>query len=338
MKPENVEKIQLGIFPTPLQEMKNLEEKIGVKNLYIKRDDMTDVGMSGNKIRKLEYLIKEAMGEGCDTLLTYGGPQTNHGRLVVASAVRCKMHSVLLLDGERPAYASGNIILDEMMGADVRFIGDGDKEKLTQEIIDEYAAKGHKVYVIPVGGSNAVGALGYVNMVKELMEQMKEMNIAPKYIVSACGSMGTFCGLWAGIKYYNAPFEVIPVAVNPKTTYREDKAAALINEISEKYELGFTCKPEELHLNFGRGNEIYAGVAYNTPDEQTQEAMRVLASTEAIFTDPCYSGKTFHGYLDMVQNVLPKDSGVVFLHTGGVPAIWTKEHLDFAQNIYWNKK
>ena len=174
-------------------------------------------------------------------------------------------------------------------------------------------------------------------MVKELMEQIEDMNINPKYIVTACGSMGTFCGIWAGIKYYKAPFEVIPVAVNPLTNFREDHAAELINQISQEYELNISCSADELSLNFKRGEEIYSGTAYNVPDEQTQRAMHVLAKTEAIFTDPCYSGKAFHGFLDMVENVLPKDCGVIFLHTGGIPAIWTKEHLDFAQSIYWNK-
>lgn len=337
MKLEDVKKVELGIFPTPLQRMTNLEKEIGVQNLYIKRDDMTDIGLSGNKIRKLEYLIKEAVDQKCDTLLTFGGPQTNHGRLVASAAVRCNMKSILVLDGERPEYASGNIILDEMLGSDLYFVGDKNKDELVKEIIEKYEQNGRKVYTIPVGGSNTTGAVGYVNMVKELMEQIEDMNINPKYIVTACGSMGTFCGIWAGIKYYQAPFEVIPVAVNPLTNFREDHAAELINNISREYELNISCSADELHLNFNRGKEIYSGTAYNVPDEQTQRAMHVLAKTEAIFTDPCYSGKAFHGFLDMVENVLPKDSGVIFLHTGGIPAIWTKEHLDFAQSIYWNK-
>lgn len=335
MKLENAKKVNIGIFPTPLQRMSNLEKELGVKNLYIKRDDMTDVGMSGNKIRKIEYLLHDAIEHDCNTLLTFGGPQTNHGRLVAAVAARFNMKCILILDGERPDYASGNIILDKMVGADLYFCGKHDKEALAQSIISKYEANGDKVYEIPVGGSNATGALGYVTMVKELMDQIDEMGIAPKYIVTACGSLGTYCGLWAGIKYYNAPFEVIPIAVNPETTYREEKAAQLINEISEKYELNITCDPSELHLNFSRETENYSGIAYNTPDLQTQKAIHLLARTEAIFTDPCYSGKSFHGFADMVKNAFPKDCGAIFLHTGGVPAIWTKEHLDFAQNLYW---
>ena len=138
MKLEDVKKVELGIFPTPLQRMTNLEKEIGVQNLYIKRDDMTDIGLSGNKIRKLEYLIKEAVDQKCDTLLTFGGPQTNHGRLVASAAVRCNMKSILVLDGERPEYASGNIILDEMLGSDLYFVGDKNKDELVKKNKKKY--------------------------------------------------------------------------------------------------------------------------------------------------------------------------------------------------------
>lgn len=335
MKLEDVRKAKLALLPTPFQRMENLERELDCPGLFIKRDDLTDVGLSGNKIRKLEYLVQQAIDQGCNTLLTYGGPQTNHGRLTVAAAVKNRMKSVLILSGEKPEYCSGNLVLDRMMGADLRFTT-GDTAQLAKEVIAEYEANGDKVFDIPIGGSTEEGALGYFYMVKEMMEQMEEMDVHPKYVVTGSGSQGTFCGMWLGAKYFNAGFEVIPVAVNPNPPFKEEQAADLINRISSKYELGITCDPSELKINIRRGDICYSGLGYNVPDAGTREAMRLLARTEAIFTDPCYTGKIFHGFVDMAQNVFPRDSGVVFIHTGGIPGIWSREHLDAAQHELWD--
>lgn len=334
MKLEHVRKTAMALLPTPFQRMENLERELDCPGLYIKRDDLTDVGLSGNKIRKLEYLVQEAIDQGCNTLLTYGGPQTNHGRLTVAAAVRNRMKSVLVLSGEKPEYCSGNLVLDRMMGADLRFTT-GDTAELAKQVIAEYEAKGDRVFEIPLGGSTEEGALGYFYMAKELMDQMDQMGVHPKYVVTGSGSQGTFCGLWLGARYFGAGFQVIPVAVNPNPPFKEEQAADLINRISRKYELGITCKPSDLEIRIRRGDVCYSGLGYNVPDAGTREAMRLLARTEAIFTDPCYTGKIFHGFVDMAQHVFPRDAGVVFIHTGGIPGIWSREHLDAAQQELW---
>lgn len=319
----------LGLLPTPLERMYNLEKYLGISNLYIKRDDLTGLGLSGNKVRKLEFLVQDAINKGCTTLLTYGGPQTNHGRLTAAAAVKKGMKCILILEGKKPEYCSGNIILDKLMGADLYFTED-DPQAKAREVIEQYEKNGEKIYEIGPGGSNDVGVLGYIFMVKELIEQFEEQKISPKYLVTASGSLGTFCGLWLGAKYFNAEFDVVPVAVNPKTKFREKLAADLINQASAKYNMGITCTEEELKINMN-----YAGLGYNIPDKDTQEAMRILSATEAIFVDPCYTGKSFYGYLDLVQNTFGNGAGAVYLHTGGVPAIWTKEHLDSMQEKFW---
>lgn len=336
MKLEQLNRVPLGVFPTPLQRMSNLEKELGHQGaLYIKRDDMTDVAMCGNKVRKLEYLVADALAQGCTTLLTIGGPQTNHGRLTVGAAVRYGLKSALILKGERPDYCSGNLVLDRMMGAEL-FFAPSDPDAAVAKTIKILESRGEKVYFIPAGGSNLIGIAGYIQMVPELIAQCKEQNIAPEYLVCASGSMGTFGGLWLGAKYYNAPFEVLPVAVNPATPNREEKISAYINSVSEHYELGITSTPETFKLNFGRGDISYSGPGYNVPDAETRKHMNLLARTEAIFLDPCYSGKGFHGFVDMVQNVLPAAADAIFLHTGGTPAIWTKEHLDAAQEELWS--
>lgn len=327
----DVKKYPLGNFPTPLERMSNLEKYLGVPNLFIKRDDLNGLGLAGNKVRKLEYLVQDAMDQGCTALLTYGGPQTNHGRLTVAAAVKCGMKAILILDEERPDYCSGNLILDELMGADLYFTAADPKQK-AREVMAEYEKRGEKVYEIAPGGSSEIGALGYFFMMQELGRQLKEQDIHPRYLVASSGSLGTFSGMWLGAKYFNVGLEVVPVAVDPLASCREVPAADLINRTSKKYGLGLTCTPEELKINLS-----YAGLGYNIPDADTQEAMRILASTEAIFVDPCYTGKSFRGYLDLVQNVFAHGDGAIYLHTGGIPAIWTKEHLDSMQDRFWNK-
>ncbi len=327
-----LKKLSLAKLPTPLDFMPNLTKKLGQGNLYIKRDDLTDTGLSGNKIRKLEYLVADAIAQKCDILLTYGGEQTNHGRLTIAASLRARMKAILVLQGKEPDYYSGNLALDKLMGADIFFTEDNLQE-FGAKLIKNYEKKGHKIYEIPIGGSNALGAYGYFKMVEELMAQLKQQNIAPKYLVTACGSLGTFAGLWAGAKYFNAPFQVIPIGVNPETSYREEQAAKLINEMSKKYDFGIRCHASELKIHFGRGDISYSGLAYNRPDERTQKAIKLLAQTEAIFVDPCYSGKSFHGFVDQVQHVFEGED-VIFLHTGGIPALWTKEHLDDMQKLF----
>lgn len=332
MKFENLEKTNLAVLPTPLQYMPNLSEKLGVGKLYVKRDDLTTVGLSGNKIRKLEYLIHDAKKNGYTTLLTYGGEQTNHGRLTAATAVKSNMKSILVLGGKEPNYYSGNLVLDKLMGADVYFT-EGDRAVLAKEIIQQYEAAGEKVYEIPVGASNELGALGYFDMIKELKEQFQTEGIMPKYLVVGVGSLGTFAGLWLGAKYYGVDFEIIPISIDPEPSYTEAVAKEYINRTSQYLGLDIRCKEDDFQWVYQIGEENISGLGYNVPDRQTQEAIRLLASTEAIFTDPCYSGKVFHGFVEICKHNLKKEESAVFLHTGGVPAIWTKEHLDAMQGL-----
>jgi len=325
-------KVNLAILPTPLQLMPNLTEVLGTGDLYIKRDDLTTVGLSGNKIRKLEYLLAEAKAQGATTLLTYGGAQTNHGRLTVAAATKAKMKSILILSGPEPEYFSGNLVLDKLMGADLYFT-EGDKAEKAKEVIQAYQAAGEKVYEIPMGGSNELGALGYFYMVEELKAQFEEMGISPKFLIAGVGSVGTFAGLWLGIRHFGLDLELVPISVTPEAFFTEEEAADYINRTSEFLGLTQHCQKEELKWIYGDGEQSYAGIGYNQPDRQTQEAIRLLARTEAIFTDPCYSGKVFHGFVDTCKKHLSTEESAVFLHTGGVPGLWTKEHLDHMQTM-----
>ena len=337
MKIEDMKKTALGAYPTPLEKMEHLSRKHtgGRFSLYIKRDDQAGPAFGGNKTRKLEYVLKEALDQGCTAMLTYGGPQTNHGRTTVAAAIKCGLKPILILEGDAPDYLSGNLTLDAMMGADIVFTHD--VEKARAEVIARYEAAGDKVYDLPMGGSNLTGIAGYIMAAKEMIEQCEAMDIHPEHLVCTVGSLGTFGGLVLGARYFNAPFDVIGVPVIPGrlASLRED-AAEFINKAAAHYEMDIRVTPEELNIQNGPEDAPYSGEEYNKPDPLTRSAMFELAREEGIICDPTYTGKTLRGLLDMVDKGIIRGD-TIFLHTGGAVAVWTKEHLDdMQQGLFGN--
>lgn len=331
MKVEEMKKFHLGEYPTPLEPLTNLTKKYGKGKLYIKRDDMAGPAFGGNKTRKLEYIMKEAVDGGYTAMLTVGGPQTNHGRTTVAAAVKYGLKPILVLGGPAPTYLSGNLTLDAMIGTDLVFAGD-DMVGAVEATIERYEKQGDKVYYLPAGGTAMTGVVGYIMAVPELMRQMEEMNIHPKYVVCAVGSLGTYGGLNLGVRYFNAPFKILGVPVAPSKDDPRIGAAKFMNEVSTFYNMGITVTPEELLVNNGPAEAPYSGEEYNRPDPITRKYMFELAREEGIILDPTYTGKAFRGFLDMVETgYIKPDEDAVFLHTGGATAVWTKEHLDDMQ-------
>lgn len=350
MKISEIKKVNTGFLPTPMHEMKNLTTKLNKANLLIKRDDLTGIGFGGNKLRKLDYIVKDALDGGYTTLLTYGGPQTNHGRLTAAAAARFGMKSIIMCYGQAPKNASGNILLDRILGAEICFMDTTEVRKLpkekmvagyhklrddsTKKIIERYEAQGDKVYIVPIGGHSELGTLGYIEAVKEIMEQLALSNSTADYLVAGLGSGGTFAGLWLGAKYYRAPFQVIGVSVSPLEKNRMAEISQFINQVSETFELGISCQEEELWVE----NDFY-GQGYNIPDEKTREYLYLLARTEGIFVDPCYTGKTFRGFVDLVESEkIPADKTAIYLHTGGQPGLYTEEHIEAMQAELWENQ
>ena len=183
------------------------------------------------------------------------------------------------------------------------------------------------------GGSNAVGSAGYLAMVPELLAQADSLPVPPARLVCTMGSLGTFAGLWLGARAFGAPFSVTGVAVNPATGYTREKAAALVNEMSAAYGLDIAAAPEDMDIIYADAAHDYAGPGYNVPDAKTRGAVELLARTEGIFLDPCYTAKSFRGFCDIAREL---DGGAIFVHTGGTPALWTQEHLDAFAADYWN--
>lgn len=205
------------------------------------------------------------------------------------------------------------------------------RKAAAKKVIEMYEAKGEKVYEMPAGGSTTTGVLGYFDCVEEIMTQLKEQKIDINYIVCSSGSNGTYAGLWLGTKYYNAPFKVIGCTVSPYSWQNNINMANLINETSERFKLGIHAEPEDLTI---LGD--YSGIAYDVPDDNTFNTIYRLARTEGLFVDPCYTGKGFTGLLDLIESEkIPAGSNVLFIHTGGVPGLYSEQHIKkFNQQIW----
>lgn len=346
-----------GCFPTPLHRLNRLSQELGC-NIFLKRDDLTGLGFSGNKIRKLQYLVQDALDQGCTTLLTYGGVQSNHARQTAAVAARYGLKSVLiatLKTGQPPAALSGNLLLDAILNCDVVFMdtlplqvraGQWSPDEIEAEtsrlrrrtadqVIREYEARGERVYEIPAGGSTPLGCMGYFYAVQEIIQQLEAMGQTMDYLVCPCGSKGTFAGLWLGARYFQAPFTVVGSCVSPHSdTYREN-VCGLIREMCACYGLGTPPEADELCLYCSE----YAGLAYDTPDPATFETICHLARTEGLFVDPCYSAKGMMALLKLVENhTIPAGSNVLFIHTGGLPALYSAQHLAQFSRDLWEAK
>ncbi len=348
MKKDEVKRFNLGLEKTPIQRLENVNRDLGV-NLYIKRDDLNGLGAGGNKLRKLNYLAKDAVQSGCNVLLTFGGVQTNHGRMTAAVAARLGLKSCIILNGPPPEKATGNLILDKMLNSELVFMDNSEfknapdaeekmnvlREKTLKSVIKSYEENGDKVYIIPLGGSNPLGALGYVDAVDEIETQLSEMHLDLDYMITAYGSIGTYAGLIVGSRMRNHNYKLIGMNVlHDFISHPEllNEHLDYINDISRMYDLGVTITSEDLWIE---KETIRSG--YNIPDPLTQERVMYLAAREAIFLDYCYTGKAFSGLVDLVnQKKIPRGSNILFMHTGGLPGIFSDIHEDAMQEKLWS--
>ncbi len=325
-------RIRLATLPTPLQEAPRLREALGgaerCPRILIKRDDLTGLAFGGNKARKLEFLVADAMEQHSTVLITTGAVQSNHARMTAAAARLAGMRSALVLTSktENPD-VQGNLLLDRLLDADVHLLlpeAGKSADEAMEEVAEKLESQGERPYIIPGGGSNAVGALGYAAATLELVGQLFDLGEAPKRLYFASGSRGTQAGLVLGAKLYNAPYQVYGVAVSPGTGERSERAAQIVHQAANL--LGSDVAVTERDFVH---DDNYAGEAYGVPTEGCLEAIALLARNEAIFLDPVYSGKAMAALIDHVRQgqFSPSDS-VVFLHTGGTPALFAHgEHL-----------
>ncbi|RVU15115.1 D-cysteine desulfhydrase [Streptomyces antnestii] len=309
----------LGHFPTPLEPMERLTATLRrsgpAPNLWIKRDDCTGLATGGNKTRKLEYLVADALQRGADTLITSGAIQSNHVRQTAAAAARTGLACAVVLehavDRDDDYTGSGNILLDGLFGAEIvdRLPAGSDMEMAAQEVAAVYRARGNTPYVIPIGGSNAIGSLGYVDCAAELAQH--EIDITS--VVLGTGSAGTQAGLLAGLRSLGSDTDVLGVCVSRT----EEAQRKLVHELTVEV-LELLGSTDGLPAERVRADDRFVGDGYGIPTAAMVDAVTLVARTEGILLDPVYTGKAMAGLLgNIAEGKFGPDDNVVFLHTGG---------------------
>jgi L-cysteate sulfo-lyase len=326
----------LATLPTPITDAVRLREALGgasqCPRILIKRDDLTALGLGGNKARKLEFLIADALSNGARTVVTTGAVQSNHARMTAAAARIAGLKCVLVLSSraEVPA-VEGNLLLDYLFGAEVRFVpaedpmlAVGHDEAVVADVVREEAAAGRTAYVIPVGGSSPVGSLGYVSGTAELVDQLRGLGASPSRLYYASGSRGTQAGLTLGAKLSDAPYALWGIAVSAGEPEKLQRAKNAANDAAAL--LGVATRITDADLFTDQG---FIGEGYGIPTPAGLEAIDLLARTEAILLDPVYTSKGFAALLAHVRSAaIPPTDTIVFLHTGGMPALFTRAFAD----------
>jgi L-cysteate sulfo-lyase len=318
-------RIRLGHLPTPLEPMENLSRHLGGPRLWVKRDDCTGLSTGGNKTRKLEYLMAEARAQGADTVITQGATQSNHARQTAAAAAKLGFACHVLLEDRTgytdPAYTrSANVLLDKLHGAAVsRRPGGADMQAEMEALAEDLRKSGKRPYVIPGGGSNPVGALGYVGAALELVAQAAAMDLRIDHVVHATGSAGTQAGLVAGLVALNSGVPVLGIGVRAPREKQEANVLALAQRTADHLGLpAGTVRAAHVTANCD-----YVGRGYGIPTQGMVEAVKLLAEKEGILLDPVYSGKGMAGLIDLIgKGHFKPGENVVFIHTGGAVGLF----------------
>lgn len=334
---DGMAKAELGFFPTPFYRLNRLSEDLGV-NLFIKRDDFTGMNLfGGNKIRKLQYLMGDAVAKGCEYVFTFGATQSNHAMQTVSACRRCGLKPVLYLVAivePDEGNLRSNLLLDKIMGAEIHVVniepGESEEEaeerslRMAREHMERLEAEGHRCYEVPMGGASPVGSVGFVEGYVEFVEQALEMKVDPDYIFHGTGTGGTLAGLAAGRVLTGDDAKIISIHVSWKDEEYPQRVRELANRSLEM--LGAevrvdNCKDIHTDLNFYQPG-------YELPNDMAKEAILLLARREGLLIDPVYTGKAFAGMLDYIRSgKVARGSNVVFWHTGGATALFAEKEI-----------
>ncbi len=317
-------RVRLAHCPTPLEPLDSLSRHLGGPKLYVKRDDCTGLATGGNKTRKLEFLMGEALAQGCDTVITEGATQSNHVRQTAAAAARLglEFHALLehrIEDPDDDYACNGNILLDRLLGAQIHdYPGGTDMGAALDQVALEVRRAGKKPYVVPVGGSNRVGSLGYVSCALETLDQANDMGVCIDHVIHATGSNGTQAGLVVGFEGTNSGIPVTGICVSKSKELQEELCVSLVAETAAYVGVRGGIRRQAIVAD-----DRYFGPGYGQPTEGMREAVRLMATHEGILLDPVYSGKAMAGLIDLVRKgVFGKDQTVLFVHTGGAAAMF----------------
>lgn len=321
-----IPELELGLFPTPLSKMEGITKHYGNKaNFYVKRDDMTGLALGGNKVRKLNYVLADAISKGCDTVITCGGAQSNHCAITAAAANRLGLEAHLVLLNEGVTEMKGNQVLYQLLGAKVHFVDSeniGTLDDKNFALFEELKAEGKKPYIVPLGASVPLGALGYVDCMEEVKKQCEEQGLGKiDRVVVTVGSCGTYAGTLLGTKLHFPEAKVVGINVSGLEGY-EDKLYSLLTETA-KY-LGDRAPFQDLE-EAKKAIDIhdYTAEGYAIPSAQGKKALELMAKKEGLILDPVYTGKTFGGMMDLFEKgYFREGENILFIHTGGAASLF----------------
>jgi D-cysteine desulfhydrase family pyridoxal phosphate-dependent enzyme len=317
----DIPRLRFAHLPTPIEALPRLSGVLGGPHLLVKRDDQTGLTFGGNKTRKLEFLLAEAREQGAKTLITAGAIQSNHCRQTAAAAARFGFNCILVLTGDKPQRASGNLLLDQLFGAQIVYVADRkDRDRTLQETFDRTAEEGKKPYLIPYGGSNATGALGYAFAMEELLDQ----NVSADWIVFATSSGGTNAGLLVGQRVFGFSGRILGISVDESEEWLKDEVSKLASATSEKVGERIEFTPGDVLVNAD-----YCDAGYGVVTEREREAIRLFTRYEGLLLDPVYTGRAAAGMIDLIrEGFFKKAETVLFLHTGGQLALFAHQYAD----------
>jgi D-cysteine desulfhydrase len=317
----NIPRLKFAHLPTPIEELPRISEVLGGPRILVKRDDQTGLAFGGNKTRKLEFLVAEALEHGARTLITGGALQSNHCRQTAAAAARFGLDCILVLNGEMPDQPSANLLIDQLFAAQIITIADRSlRDQTLRNTFDKAVSDGRKPYLVTYGGSSPTGALGYAFAMKELMDQQVE----PDWIVFGTSSGGTHAGMVLGQRVFRFKGKVLGISIDEPEDWLKDRVSKLASDASEK--LGE-------RIDFTRqdvlASEEYCNAGYGVLTDGEREAARLFAKHEGLLLDPVYTGRAAAGMIDLIRRgFFKKDETVLFWHTGGQPALFAEKYAN----------
>ena len=318
----------LGLYPTPIHLLVRLSKDFEGPEIFVKRDDLTGITLTGNKIRKLEFLLAEAQRQKADVVITCGGAQSNHARTTAIACAQLGLRSHLVLKSEGSAALDGNLFLDRLVDAEITFVDNAQYETVDDfmaELAEQYHEKGIKAFVIPEGGSNELGALGYAVAMEEIAQQLADMKLHIDVLVIAVGSGGTYAGLLLGKHFLGLKTEIWGINICDDAVYFEKRIKGILRNAKKKYNLPESIESEAIQIIDG-----YVGKGYGLSRQEEIEAIKHVARLEGLILDPVYTGKAMYGVKDLIaQGKLQKKQKILFLHSGGIFGLFPKKNLFF---------
>jgi D-cysteine desulfhydrase family pyridoxal phosphate-dependent enzyme len=318
---KQISRLHFAHLPTPIENLARLSETLGGPQILVKRDDQTGLAFGGNKTRKLEFLVAEALEQGAKTLISGGALQSNHCRQTAASAARFGLDCILVLSGEMPDHPSANLLLDQLFGAEIVTIADRNlRDQTLQNTFDNAVTDGRKPYLVPYGGSSATGALGYAFAMEELMKQ----SVVPDWIIFATSSGGTHAGLVLGQRAFGYKGKVLGISIDEPEDWLKTHVSKLASDASAKMGERIEFKRDDV-----LANDRYCQAGYGILTDAEREAVQLFARNEGLLLDPVYTGRAAAGMIDLIRKeFFKKDETILFWHTGGQPALFAEKYAN----------